>query len=183
MASIKCIETRTVHNSLMGLKPTTINKSQQQPNAKQEAPVVVVLPVLPISRRSAILMSPLLPLGLISLLPKPSLARERRNRKTIPIEDYLTSRWSLIYLLLLLTLLTLLLLLFSVHVLAPLPCEFCFSLCLESVDLDEICCWKWKFYCLDLMEFGMGIELVGFEKGDSIWKGHLEIPWKNGHFT
>ncbi|KAE9458713.1 hypothetical protein C3L33_09397, partial [Rhododendron williamsianum] len=90
MASIKCIETRTVHNSLMGLKPTTINKSQQQPNAKQEAPVVV-LPVLPISRRSAILMSPLLPLGLISLLPKPSLARERRNRKTIPIEDYLTS--------------------------------------------------------------------------------------------
>lgn len=128
MASIKCIETRTVHNSLMGLKPTTINKSQQQPNAKQEAPVVVVLPVLPISRRSAILMSPLLPLGLISLLPKPSLARERRSRKTIPIEDYLTSRWSLIYLLLLLTLLTLLLLLFSVHVLAPLPCEFLFQL-------------------------------------------------------
>ncbi|KAK6939106.1 FKBP-type peptidyl-prolyl cis-trans isomerase domain [Dillenia turbinata] len=42
----------------------------------------------PISRRSGILIAAL-PFSLISLTP-PSHARERRNRKTIPLEDYLT---------------------------------------------------------------------------------------------
>ncbi|XP_047322553.1 peptidyl-prolyl cis-trans isomerase FKBP18, chloroplastic [Impatiens glandulifera] len=51
--------------------------------------VTVVLPAGDISRRSAVLIS-VLPFGLISL-PQPLLARERRNRKKIPLEDYLTS--------------------------------------------------------------------------------------------
>ncbi|XP_027148824.1 peptidyl-prolyl cis-trans isomerase FKBP18, chloroplastic [Coffea eugenioides] len=52
---------------------------------------LVVLPVpMIISRRSAILISLLPPLNLI--LPiHPLLARERRTKKTIPLEDYLTS--------------------------------------------------------------------------------------------
>ncbi|KAI3725578.1 hypothetical protein L1987_65368 [Smallanthus sonchifolius] len=44
---------------------------------------------LPVSRRSAILIS-VLPLTLISK-PQESVARERRNRKAIPLEDYLTT--------------------------------------------------------------------------------------------
>ncbi|KAJ9541953.1 hypothetical protein OSB04_028459 [Centaurea solstitialis] len=44
---------------------------------------------LPISRRSAILLS-VLPLTLISN-PQDSFARERRNRKAIPLEDFLTT--------------------------------------------------------------------------------------------
>lgn len=45
----------------------------------------------PISRRSAILISSSVPFGL-TWLPQPSEARERRNRKNIPLEDYATSR-------------------------------------------------------------------------------------------
>ncbi|XP_059637253.1 peptidyl-prolyl cis-trans isomerase FKBP18, chloroplastic isoform X2 [Cornus florida] len=55
----------------------------------------VVLPI-PISRRSSILISTL-SLGLISLPQPSSHARERRNRKTIPLEDYLTSSDGLKY--------------------------------------------------------------------------------------
>ncbi|KAH7523381.1 peptidyl-prolyl cis-trans isomerase FKBP18, chloroplastic [Ziziphus jujuba] len=50
----------------------------------------------PISRRSAILIATCMPLGLLSLSPA-SDARERRNRKTIPLEDYLTSSDGLKY--------------------------------------------------------------------------------------
>lgn len=66
-------------------------------NTKQpQLPVVVVVPLIPISRRCAIMMiSTVLPLALISSLPQPSMARERRNRKIIPLEDYLTSCQSL----------------------------------------------------------------------------------------
>ncbi|PSS19883.1 Peptidyl-prolyl cis-trans isomerase [Actinidia chinensis var. chinensis] len=66
---------------LAGLKPTTTTHHPQQPQ------VVVVPP--PISRRCAILISPL-PLVLI-WVPQPSQARERRGRRTIPLEDYLTA--------------------------------------------------------------------------------------------
>ncbi|CAI9115193.1 OLC1v1016032C1 [Oldenlandia corymbosa var. corymbosa] len=59
-------------------------------NAKQ--PVVLELvKKLPISRRSAILISLLPPLILIYPNQQPLLARERRNRKNIPLEDYQTS--------------------------------------------------------------------------------------------
>ncbi|CAA0807034.1 Peptidyl-prolyl cis-trans isomerase FKBP18-chloroplastic [Striga hermonthica] len=44
---------------------------------------------LPVSRRSVILIS-VVPLSLAAL-PQTLLARERRNRKIIPLEDYLTS--------------------------------------------------------------------------------------------
>ncbi|KAI3745590.1 hypothetical protein L6452_07991 [Arctium lappa] len=50
---------------------------------------------LPISRRSAILIS-VLPLTLISN-PQDSVARERRNRKAIPLEDFLTNSDGLKY--------------------------------------------------------------------------------------
>ncbi|XP_024985680.1 peptidyl-prolyl cis-trans isomerase FKBP18, chloroplastic isoform X1 [Cynara cardunculus var. scolymus] len=50
---------------------------------------------LPISRRSAILIS-VLPFTLISN-PQESVARERRNRKAIPLEDFLTSSDGLKY--------------------------------------------------------------------------------------
>ncbi|GMP44436.1 hypothetical protein CsSME_00013366 [Camellia sinensis var. sinensis] len=53
----------------------------------------VVVPMIPISRRSAILISALSlggGGGLISL-PQPAPARERRNKKIIPLEDYLTT--------------------------------------------------------------------------------------------
>ncbi|XVF35804.1 hypothetical protein REPUB_Repub19eG0002300 [Reevesia pubescens] len=61
----------------------------QTKNTKQ-----VVLSV-PISRRCAILVSSL-PFTLISL-PQFSVARERRNKKTIPLEDYLTTPEGLKY--------------------------------------------------------------------------------------
>ena len=52
---------------------------------------LVVLPVpMIISRRSAILISLLPPLNL-TLPIHPLLARERRTKKAIPLEDYLTS--------------------------------------------------------------------------------------------
>ncbi|XP_073284714.1 peptidyl-prolyl cis-trans isomerase FKBP18, chloroplastic [Primulina huaijiensis] len=58
-----------------------------EPNCQTKQPPVVV--PLPISRRSSIFVS-VLPLSLIAL-PQILLARERRNRKIIPLEDYLTS--------------------------------------------------------------------------------------------
>ncbi|XP_057531647.1 peptidyl-prolyl cis-trans isomerase FKBP18, chloroplastic [Amaranthus tricolor] len=63
------------------------NSREIQTATKQEFPVLS-----PISRRCAIL-TPLLSIALISSLPPPppSLARDRRSRKVIPLEDYLTS--------------------------------------------------------------------------------------------
>ncbi|KAJ4965753.1 hypothetical protein NE237_017602 [Protea cynaroides] len=77
-------------SDLSCLKPTT--NSKQHPNQNQLG--VVVLPI-PISRRTAILTT-LLPLNLI-FLSAPSLARERRNRKIIPLEDYESSSDGLKY--------------------------------------------------------------------------------------
>ncbi|CAK9325107.1 unnamed protein product [Citrullus colocynthis] len=61
-------------------------RSQSSPNQTENARQQVFS--LPISRRSAILISSL-PFTLVSV--SSSKARERRNKKTIPLEDYLTS--------------------------------------------------------------------------------------------
>lgn len=62
-------------------------ETQTRPNNKEEQSVI-----LPLSRRCAIL-TPLLSITLISSTPPPpSFARERRSKKIIPLEDYLTSR-------------------------------------------------------------------------------------------
>ncbi|XP_071698257.1 peptidyl-prolyl cis-trans isomerase FKBP18, chloroplastic-like isoform X2 [Rutidosis leptorrhynchoides] len=66
-------------------------KSHQELHTNQNQPFLA----LPISRRSAILIS-VLPLTLISN-PQESLARERRNRKIIPLEDYQTTSEGLKY--------------------------------------------------------------------------------------
>ncbi|KNA09305.1 hypothetical protein SOVF_154880 [Spinacia oleracea] len=61
-------------------------ETQTRPNNKEEQSVI-----LPLSRRCAIL-TPLLSITLISSTPPPpSFARERRSKKIIPLEDYLTS--------------------------------------------------------------------------------------------
>ncbi|XP_062165406.1 peptidyl-prolyl cis-trans isomerase FKBP18, chloroplastic [Alnus glutinosa] len=88
MASVRSLDKGTVdHRHLLQpcAKPTT-NQAQ--------CPKQAVFPI-PISRRSAILISSL-PFILISHSP-PSEARERRNKKAIPLEDYLTSRDGLKY--------------------------------------------------------------------------------------
>ncbi|KAK4428307.1 MLO-like protein 5 [Sesamum alatum] len=77
MASLRPIEKCTPKIPQSCSKPTA--------HTKQE----LAFPPLSISRRSAILIS-VLPLTLTAL-PQTLLARERRNRKTIPLEDYLTS--------------------------------------------------------------------------------------------
>ncbi|XP_022135703.1 peptidyl-prolyl cis-trans isomerase FKBP18, chloroplastic [Momordica charantia] len=70
--------------SIDRLLPQTRSQStpSSRANARQEALS------LPISRRSAILISSL-PFALVSV--SPSEARDRRNKKTVPLEDYLTS--------------------------------------------------------------------------------------------
>ncbi|KAI8013696.1 hypothetical protein LOK49_LG05G03927 [Camellia lanceoleosa] len=88
MASVKSLGRWTVNNPAHGSKQTTMSMDQTK-----QTVVVVVVPMIPISRRSAILISALSlggGGGLISL-PQPSLARERRNKKIIPLEDYLTT--------------------------------------------------------------------------------------------
>ncbi|KAI5660886.1 hypothetical protein M9H77_20209 [Catharanthus roseus] len=77
MASIQC----SIRNCGHFLEPVSSYQMRQEPS-----PVVLQLPI---SRRSAILIS-VLPLRLVSS-PNPLLARERRNRKIIPLEDYITS--------------------------------------------------------------------------------------------
>ncbi|XP_058098259.1 peptidyl-prolyl cis-trans isomerase FKBP18, chloroplastic [Magnolia sinica] len=62
---------------------------------KKQNPTPVFLPI-PISRRSALLFT-VLPVNLIAISPPASHARERRSRKTIPIEDYMTSSDGLKY--------------------------------------------------------------------------------------
>ena len=84
MASIRSIHRWDVDN--LFLTPTS-SAIQTQP------PKHVILP-MPISRRCAILIS-VLPFSLISQ-PHSSDARERRTKKNIPLEDYLTSREFLI---------------------------------------------------------------------------------------
>ncbi|KAF8406728.1 hypothetical protein HHK36_008820 [Tetracentron sinense] len=66
-----------------------------RPTATQKQHPKQVVLRTPISRRSALLIS-VLPLNFISL-SLPSQARERRNRKTIPLEDYMTSSDGLKY--------------------------------------------------------------------------------------
>ncbi|XP_011100208.1 peptidyl-prolyl cis-trans isomerase FKBP18, chloroplastic [Sesamum indicum] len=83
MASLRTVEKCTPKIPQSCSKPTTQTKRK-----------IASLP-LPISRRSAILIS-VLPLSLTAL-PQTLLARERRNRKTIPLEDYLTSTDGLKY--------------------------------------------------------------------------------------
>ncbi|XP_057974484.1 peptidyl-prolyl cis-trans isomerase FKBP18, chloroplastic isoform X2 [Malania oleifera] len=58
-------------------------------STNQTEPTSQVVSPKPILRRRTLLIS-VLPLSLISL-PQPLKARERRNRQTIPLEDYLTS--------------------------------------------------------------------------------------------
>lgn len=59
---------------------------------------------LEISRRSTAILVSSLPFSLVNcLFPPPLHARERRSRKKIPIDDYLTSRWFSLSLLLLFT--------------------------------------------------------------------------------
>ncbi|XP_028116023.1 peptidyl-prolyl cis-trans isomerase FKBP18, chloroplastic isoform X3 [Camellia sinensis] len=85
MASVQTLGRWTVKNPVHGSKQITMSMDQ----TKQ----TVVVPMIPISRRSAILISALSlggGGGLISL-PQPALARERRNKKIIPLEDYLTT--------------------------------------------------------------------------------------------
>ena len=84
MASVRNIHRWAVDNLL--LTPTS-SAIQTQP------PKHVILP-MPISRRCAILIS-VLPFSVISQ-PHSSDARERRTKKNIPLEDYLTSRELLI---------------------------------------------------------------------------------------
>uniref|UniRef100_A0A2P2JPN8 Peptidyl-prolyl cis-trans isomerase n=1 Tax=Rhizophora mucronata TaxID=61149 RepID=A0A2P2JPN8_RHIMU len=68
----------------------TVNHLQNKPTQIPELPKQVSLSI-PICRRCCILTTLLLPWGLVSL-PHTSEARERRNRKTIPLEDYVTGR-------------------------------------------------------------------------------------------
>lgn len=85
MASIRSLDKWTV-NHRQQLQICAKSSTNQSQRANQ-----LVLPI-PISRRSAILIYSLpLSFSLISYSPQ-SEARERRNRKTIPLEDYLTSR-------------------------------------------------------------------------------------------
>ncbi|KAL2522073.1 Peptidyl-prolyl cis-trans isomerase FKBP18 [Forsythia ovata] len=77
MASIRSLERCKLDNPYNCLTPAT-----NQPNQHVSLP-------LPISRRSAILIS-VLPLSLTAL-PQPLLARERRRKNTVPLEDYITS--------------------------------------------------------------------------------------------
>ncbi|XP_023523221.1 peptidyl-prolyl cis-trans isomerase FKBP18, chloroplastic [Cucurbita pepo subsp. pepo] len=81
VAITKRLDSCPIHRLLPQIRSqSTANRRE---NASQE------LFSLPISRRSVILISSL-PLALVSVSPS-SEARERRSRKTIPLEDYLTS--------------------------------------------------------------------------------------------
>ncbi|KAL5713755.1 peptidylprolyl isomerase [Ranunculus cassubicifolius] len=85
MASIKCLE-KLVFDIFLCSKPSIINPKQ---NHNQ------IISPIHISRRSALLIS-VLPLNLISL-SQPSLAREKRDRTNIPIEEYKTTSDGLKY--------------------------------------------------------------------------------------
>ncbi|XP_077246345.1 FKBP-like peptidyl-prolyl cis-trans isomerase family protein isoform X2 [Tasmannia lanceolata] len=84
MASIQSFER---WDTDLHLRPKSTTFQKQNPD-----PIFIQLPI---SRRFALLSS-VLPFNLIALSP-PSHARERRNRKTIPLEDYMTSSEGLKY--------------------------------------------------------------------------------------
>ncbi|KAL3505511.1 hypothetical protein ACH5RR_035352 [Cinchona calisaya] len=81
----RCTATPTTNPSWHGFEPITRSSHSKKQVALQ----------LPISRRLAILISSL-PLNLI-LPTQPLLARERRTKKNIPLEDYLISSDGLKY--------------------------------------------------------------------------------------
>ncbi|PIA56915.1 hypothetical protein AQUCO_00700932v1 [Aquilegia coerulea] len=83
-ASVQSVEKWIVDIFLCSKPPPKQKQHQDQ----------LVFPI-PISRRFAIFIS-VLPLNLISLT-QPSQARERRNKKVIPLEDYKTSSEGLKY--------------------------------------------------------------------------------------
>ncbi|KAG9442544.1 hypothetical protein H6P81_018398 [Aristolochia fimbriata] len=79
MASIKSLE------RLASVPPLPLPPPKLLPG-ENAAPCFIQVP----SSRRSVLLFAVLPLGLVALCP-PSLARERRNRKPVPIEDYKTS--------------------------------------------------------------------------------------------
>ncbi|XP_068646534.1 peptidyl-prolyl cis-trans isomerase FKBP18, chloroplastic [Aristolochia californica] len=85
MASIKCLErlASALHPPLP--PPKLLSRENADPTFLQVS-----------SPRRYIILFAVLPLGLVALCPA-SLARERRNRKAIPIEDYKTSSNGLKY--------------------------------------------------------------------------------------
>lgn len=80
MASVQSVDKWAVDSLRLAPKASTI---------QTQSPKHVILP-MPISRRCAILIS-VLPFSLIAQ-PYSSEARERRAKKNIPLEDYLTGR-------------------------------------------------------------------------------------------
>ncbi|VVA23205.1 PREDICTED: peptidyl-prolyl cis-trans isomerase [Prunus dulcis] len=95
MASIRCLTVNHPHHHHPRLSSSSSSsskpsKSTSQVADKAEQVVRVSVPISSlISRRCAILIT-WLPLSLISA-SSPSEARERRNRKVIPLEDYRTT--------------------------------------------------------------------------------------------
>ncbi|XP_019186721.1 PREDICTED: peptidyl-prolyl cis-trans isomerase FKBP18, chloroplastic [Ipomoea nil] len=71
-----------------------IANSLHSPTRPSNTPTQQASPI--ISRRSALILISVLPLTLLPP-PQPLLARERRNRKTIPLEDYNTTSDGLKY--------------------------------------------------------------------------------------
>lgn len=82
MVSLQSFENCFINGNVTILRSDRGKYKRQQGQA--------ILPTSTISRRSAILIS-VLPLMLVSAPPQSSEARERRNRRTIPLEEYLTS--------------------------------------------------------------------------------------------
>lgn len=84
------------------IKKPQIIDSKCSEDQKEQSPIVdLPKPTIPISRRlCAIILAPMVSITLSSSsssLSSVALARERRNRKTIPLEDYLTSPEGLKY--------------------------------------------------------------------------------------
>lgn len=94
--AMACLQKISPLISSSSCKPIKTHHQQQQQLNHQNQNVALLQPIS-ISRRSssaaAILIS-VLPLTLIAN-PQQSVARERRNRKTIPLEDYQTTRLSI----------------------------------------------------------------------------------------
>ncbi|XP_065880423.1 peptidyl-prolyl cis-trans isomerase FKBP18, chloroplastic isoform X2 [Euphorbia lathyris] len=86
MASARSLERWTLNFTQPISKSTAKQNLNQQLNFSR----------IPNSRRCAILISTL-PFLSLTLLPRTSEARERRNRKNIPLEDYLTGTDGLKY--------------------------------------------------------------------------------------
>ncbi|ONK64240.1 uncharacterized protein A4U43_C07F23580 [Asparagus officinalis] len=91
MASLRSFHKILHHDfdTLLSSPPKTLRESKRDPTVSLGFR-------LPISRRNALLMS-VLPLNLVADSPPPSLARERRSRRNIPMEEYSTSSDGLKY--------------------------------------------------------------------------------------